>query len=178
VNLSEVVTETADLIGPLAAERQISIQPPSREACSWTVHADRQRLEQVLLNLASNAVKYNHHGGSIRLACHATSQGRVGIIVADTGPGIPADKLERLFLPFDRLGAEQTDVQGTGLGLALSKGLVEAMGGSLTAHSVQGQGTTFTLELPVAEDLLERHDHDPPTPPSPRQDPSGHRAVR
>jgi len=175
VNLSEVVTETADLIGPLAAERQISIQPPSREACSWTVHADRQRLEQVLLNLASNAVKYNHHGGSIRLACHATSQGRVGIIVADTGPGIPADKLERLFLPFDRLGAEQTDVQGTGLGLALSKGLVEAMGGSLTAHSVQGQGTTFTLELPVAEDLLERHDHDPPTPPSPRQDPSGHR---
>src|SRR6266545_2511774 len=178
VSLLEVVAETADLIQPLAAEREISVQPPSREDCSWTVHADRQRLKQVLLNLASNAVKYNHHGGSIRLACHATSEGRVGIVVADTGPGVPTESLERLFMPFDRLGAEQTDVQGTGLGLALSKGLVEAMGGSLTAHSVQGQGTTFTLELPVAEDLLERHDHDPPTPPSPRQDPSGHRAVR
>jgi len=170
VNLLEVVTETADLIRPLAAEREISLQPPSREDGSWTVHADRQRLKQVLLNLASNAVKYNHHGGSIRLACHPTAEGRVGIMVADTGPGIPADKLERLFMPFDRLGAEQTDVQGTGLGLALSKGLVEAMGGTLTAQSVQGQGTTFTLQLPVAEDLLDDHDGGPPTPPSPAQD--------
>ena len=175
VNLLEVVTESADLIRPLAAEREISLQPLSREDCSWTVHADRQRLKQVLLNLASNAVKYNHHGGSIRLACHATPEGRVGIIVADTGPGIPADKLERLFMPFDRLGAEQTVVQGTGLGLALSKGLVEAMGGTLTAHSVQGQGTTFTLELPAAEDLLQHRDGNPPTPPSLRQDAGAHR---
>jgi signal transduction histidine kinase/CheY-like chemotaxis protein len=169
VELLEVVTETADLIRPLAAEREISIQSLSSEDCSWTVHADRQRLKQVLLNLTSNAVKYNHHGGSIQLGCQATSQGRVGIIVSDTGPGIPADKLERLFMPFDRLGAEQTDVQGTGLGLALSKGLVEAMGGNLTAYSVQGQGTTFTLELPVTEDLVERRDGSSPTPPSLRQ---------
>jgi signal transduction histidine kinase/ActR/RegA family two-component response regulator len=175
VDLLEVVTETADLIRPLAADREISIQPPSREDCSWTIHADRQRLKQVLLNLTSNAVKYNHHGGSIHLACHATSEGRVGIIVADTGPGIPADKLERLFMPFDRLGAEQTDVQGTGLGLALSKGLVEAMGGSLTAHSVQGQGTTFILELPLAEDRVGHHDGNPPTPPSLSQDAGAHR---
>jgi signal transduction histidine kinase/CheY-like chemotaxis protein len=174
VDLLEVVTETADLIRPLAAEREISIQPPSREDCSWTVHADRQRLKQVLLNLTSNAVKSNHHGGSIHLACHATAEDRVGIIVADTGPGIPADKLERLFLPFDRLDAEQTDVQGTGLGLALSKGLMEAMGGTLTAHSVHGQGTTFTLELPVTKDLLERQDANPPTPPSPSQDAGAH----
>jgi CheY-like chemotaxis protein len=97
------------------------------------------------------------------------------MIVADTGPGIPTNKLERLFMPFDRLDAEQTDVQGTGLGLALSKGLVEAMGGSLTAHSVQGQGTTFILELPVAEDLVERHDGNPPTPPGLRQDVGAHR---
>src|SRR6266540_195913 len=175
VNLMEVVTETADLIGPLAAERQVSIRPPSPQDGSWTVHADRQRLRQVLLNLASNAVKYNHDHGSIHLTCHATSEGRVSIIVADTGPGIPADKLQRLFMPFDRLGAEQTDVQGTGLGLALSRGLVQAMGGTLTAHSIQGQGTTFTLELAVAEDLLERHDQDPPTPASPTQDAGGHR---
>jgi CheY-like chemotaxis protein len=152
VTLHEVVTETADLIRPLAAEREIGIHPPSLEECPWTVHADRQRLKQVLLNLASNAVKYNRHGGDIYLVCRATSESRVAIVVRDTGPGIPPDKMERLFMPFDRLGAEQSEVQGTGLGLALSKGLMEAMGGTLGAHSVQGEGTTFTLELGLAED--------------------------
>jgi signal transduction histidine kinase/ActR/RegA family two-component response regulator len=175
VNLLEVVTEAADLVRPLAAEREISLQPPSREDGAWTVQADRQRLKQVLLNLASNAVKYNHHGGSIRLACHATPEHKVAIVVADTGPGIPADKLERLFMPFDRLGAEQTDVQGTGLGLALSKGLVEAMGGSLTAHSVEGEGTTFTLELAVAEQRPAHHNGNAPAPPSPGEHAAGHR---
>jgi signal transduction histidine kinase len=169
VDLLEVVTETAELIQPLAAERAIVIHPPSREDCAWTVHADRQRLKQVLLNLASNAVKYNRHGGSIHLACHATSEGRVGIVVRDTGPGIPADRMERLFMPFDRLGAEQTDVQGTGLGLALSKGLMEAMGGTLTAHSVQGEGTTFTLELAVAADQLAGTELRPPATPAAEQ---------
>jgi signal transduction histidine kinase len=152
VDLHEVVIETADLIRPLAAEREVGIHPPSREECPWTVHADRQRLKQVLLNLASNAVKYNRHGGDIHLDCHATAEDRVAIVVRDTGPGIPADRMERLFMPFDRLGAEQTEVEGSGLGLALSKGLMEAMGGTLGAHSVQGEGTTFTLELTLAKD--------------------------
>jgi CheY-like chemotaxis protein len=111
----------------------------------------------VLLNLTSNAVRYNHHGGSIRIACAPAEEGRIAVTVGDTGPGIPPDKMERLFLPFDRLGAEQTEVRGTGLGLALSRGLMEAMGGTLTATSVEGQGTTFTLELvlldrPAGED--------------------------
>jgi signal transduction histidine kinase len=75
--------------------------------------------------------------------------------VQDSGRGIPSDRMERLFTPFDRLGAEQTEVPGTGLGLALSKGLMETMGGTLTADSIQGQGTTFTLELAVAEDRLD-----------------------
>ena len=72
----------------------------------------------------------------------------MAIVVTDTGPGLSADEMARLFRPFDRLGAEQSEVQGTGMGLALSKGLVEAMDGSLTAESVEGQGTTFTVELP------------------------------
>ncbi len=71
----------------------------------------------------------------------------MAIVVQDTGPGLSADKLARLFNPFDRLGAEETEVQGTGMGLALSKGLMEAMGGELTAESVEGSGTTFTVEL-------------------------------
>jgi signal transduction histidine kinase/CheY-like chemotaxis protein len=166
VNVSELLTETLDLIRPLAAERELRIQTPSEPGCAGVVQADRQRLRQVLLNLASNAVKYNRHGGSIGFACKAAADGRIHILVHDTGPGIPADKLPRLFTPFDRLGAEQSDVQGTGMGLALSKRLTEVMGGSLTAHSVQGQGSTFTLELALAEDPLERYQRDLPAQPA------------
>ena len=170
VNLAELLTETLELIRPLAAERDIRIQPPSAGDCPWIVQADRQRLRQVLLNLASNAVKYNHHGGRIAFACQP-ADGRVRILVHDTGPGIPADKLPRLFTPFDRLGAEQTDIQGTGMGLALSKRLTEAMGGTLTAHSVHGQGSTFTVELAQAEDPLARYQRKAPTQSTPQRHP-------
>ena len=104
----------------------------------------------MLLNLTSNAVKYSRDGGSISLTCHAGEDGRIRIAVTDTGPGIPADKLPRLFTQFDRLGAERSEVQGTGMGLVLAKRLAEAMGGALTVDSVEGQGTTFTLELSPA----------------------------
>jgi signal transduction histidine kinase len=156
VGVDEVIKDTIDLIGPLAAERALRIHAPSPPECAWTVQADRQRLKQVLLNLASNAVKYNRHGGSISLTCHAGDDSRVRIAVADTGPGIPADKLPRLFTQFDRLGAEHSEVQGTGMGLVLAKRLAEAMGGALTVASVEGQGTTFTLELPLAMEPAER----------------------
>jgi CheY-like chemotaxis protein len=169
VNVAELLTEALDLIRPLAAEREIRIQAPSEQGCAGVVQADRQRLRQVLLNLASNAVKYNRHGGSIGFACRA-ADGRMRILVQDTGPGIPADKMQRLFTPFDRLGAEQSDIQGTGMGLALSKRFAEAMGGSLTAHSVQGQGSTFTLELAVAQDPLEHYQRDLPARPAPVHD--------
>jgi signal transduction histidine kinase len=150
VGVFEVIKDTVDLIGPLAAERTLRIHAPSAPECAWTVQADPQRLKQILLNLASNAVKYNRHGGSISLTCEAGDEGRVRIAVADTGPGIPADKLPRLFTQFDRLGAEHSEVQGTGMGLVLAKRLAEAMGGALTVASVEGQGTTFTLELSLA----------------------------
>jgi len=150
VGLYEVVKDTVDLIGPLAAERALRIHAPSLPECAWSVQADPQRLKQVLLNLASNAVKYNHHGGSISLRCQAGEDGRIRIAVADTGPNIPADKLPRLFTQFDRLGAEHSEVQGTGMGLVLAKRLAEAMGGALTVDSLEGQGTTFTLELSLA----------------------------
>jgi signal transduction histidine kinase len=150
VGVHEVVKDTIDLIGPLAAERDLRVQAPSPAECTWTVQADRQRLKQILLNLASNAVKYNRHGGSISLTCDAGADDRLRIAVADTGPGIPADKLPRLFTQFDRLGAEHSEVQGTGMGLVLAKRLAEAMGGALTVASVEGQGTTFTLELSLA----------------------------
>ena len=136
--MAEMVKDTVDLIRPLAADRKIDILAPSATDEAVAVQADHQRLKQVLLNLASNAVKYNRYGGSIRVAYQATAPGRVTIVVEDTGPGLAPDKLARLLTPFDRPGAEQTDVQGTGMGLALSKGLVEAMGGSLSADTTEG----------------------------------------
>jgi signal transduction histidine kinase len=169
VDVMEIVKDTVDLIGPLAAERQITVEAPGPAGGGWRVQADRQRLKQVLLNLAANAVKYNRHGGSIRVSCQAASPGRVAVAVEDSGPGIPPDKMGRLFTPFDRLGAEQSQVQGTGMGLALSKGLVEAMGGSLTAGSVEGEGTTFTLELAETTGPAGPQDptQDPPPGPAP-----------
>jgi CheY-like chemotaxis protein len=120
------------------------------------VHADRQRLKQVLLNLVANAVKYNRQGGRARVGCATGPDDQVRITVEDSGVGIAAEKLGRLFTPFDRLGAEQTGIEGTGLGLALSKSLAEAMGGTIQVASTVGVGSTFAIELPRAESPLLR----------------------
>jgi signal transduction histidine kinase/ActR/RegA family two-component response regulator len=116
------------------------------------VLADRQRLHQVMRNLLSNAVKYNREGGSVTVSYRADGP-KVRIAVADTGRGIEPDKLARLFLPFERLGAESTDVDGTGIGLALSRGIVTALHGELNVQSRVGEGSTFWLTLPNAEGL-------------------------
>jgi CheY-like chemotaxis protein/anti-sigma regulatory factor (Ser/Thr protein kinase) len=113
------------------------------------VWADRQRLKQVLLNLLSNAVKFNRPGGEVRIAGERTGD-TFRLTIADTGHGIDRDLMGDLFTPFDRLGVERRGIEGTGLGLALSKSLVETMGGSIAAESEQGAGSTFTVELPVA----------------------------
>jgi CheY-like chemotaxis protein/anti-sigma regulatory factor (Ser/Thr protein kinase) len=112
--------------------------------------ADLQRLKQVLLNLLSNAVKYNREGGAVAVAFEKTNAETLRILVADTGPGIEEASLGRLFEPFERLGAETTGVDGTGLGMTLSRGLTEAMGGTLTVESEVGHGTTFAVELDLA----------------------------
>ena len=145
----DVVRSALDLIRPQAAARTIQILEPA--PLRRYVTADRQRLQQVLLNLLSNAVKYNRQGGVVRVGCEDGPSGRLRFTVADTGGGIAPEMMDRLFRPFDRLGAEQTAIEGTGLGLALSQRLVEAMGGTLTAKSTVGEGTTFTVELLLAD---------------------------
>ncbi len=148
VILKQLVNECVELVTPQASELGITITSSSKYDVQ--VLADQQRLKQVLLNLLSNAIKYNRANGSVTLAC--TQDGaRVRLSVTDTGPGISPELRERLFTPFDRLDAESTGIEGTGLGLALSKGLTEAIGGTLGVDSVVGQGSTFWIELPVAE---------------------------
>ncbi|KAF0109571.1 MAG: multi-sensor hybrid histidine kinase [Chloroflexi bacterium] len=147
VNVEEAILQTADLIRPLADQRHITIHvkvPSSRDVF---VIADRQRLKQVLLNLLSNAVKYNREQGEIRITTSLLADGYLHLQVQDTGPGIVPENLEPLFNPFERIGAEQTETEGAGLGLAIAKKLVEAMGGRIGVESTLGQGSTFWLDL-------------------------------
>ncbi len=162
VAVAEVAQECLSLVKQQAAERGVRCEnlchdPDPGETCY--VQADRQRLRQVLLNLLSNAVKYNHEGGRLRLACRRVlaSEGdrhHLRLEVSDTGAGMQAAEIARLFTPFERLSAEKSFTEGTGLGLALSKGLVEAMHGTIGVDSVPGEGSTFWLCLPLAEDPL------------------------
>lgn len=154
VPLREVAREAADLIRPLAAELGVHVE--CRVAEDGHVLADRKRLGQVLLNLGSNAVKYNRAGGSVWITTAAAAEGRRRILVADTGPGIDPAMLPRLFRPFERLSTGPTAIEGTGLGLALSKRLVDAMGGAIGVDSRPGEGSTFWVELPVAAAPLAR----------------------
>jgi PAS domain S-box-containing protein len=114
------------------------------------VQADRRRLLQVLNNLVSNAIKYNRRGGQVTLACHLPVAGRCQIEVRDTGTGLTKEQLSQLFQPFNRVGAEMSTIEGTGIGLTITKQLVEGMAGAIGVQSTRGQGSTFWVELPVA----------------------------
>ena len=115
------------------------------------IRADRQRFKQVLVNLLANAVKYNRDGGEIRVTVTSQRAGTLRVSVIDTGIGVASEDLDRLFQPFERLSADGTGVEGTGLGLALTKKLMIAMDGEVGVSSRVGEGSTFWVELPVAE---------------------------
>lgn len=149
VHLDEVIGETLALTGPLAAARSVRVRSPGDADLDVHVLADRQRLKQILLNLLSNAVKYNHEGGEVSIACTRPDAATLRVEVTDTGPGIAPDMLPRVFGEFERLDAEATGVEGTGLGLTISRRLVEAMGGEIGVDSKVGEGARFWFELPV-----------------------------
>lgn len=151
VSLPTLLNDVAMLVGPLATERQIRLIDLHDRNGELFVTADRQRLKQVLLNLLANAIKYNRQEGEVRIVVQSGSDS-VRIEISDTGIGLPPEKLARMFTPFDRLGAEQTNVEGTGLGLALSKRLVQLMGGIIEVASEAGVGSTFAVELQKAVD--------------------------
>jgi PAS domain S-box-containing protein len=167
VVLADVLDEALDLIRPLAAERAIEFTAPGRVNPPVYVQADLQRFKQVLLNLFSNAVKYSPKYGKVTISYRSSGEGTMRIVVADMGSGIASENLSRLFTPFDRLGAEQSSVEGTGLGLALSARIMHAMGGGIGASSQIGRGSTFWVDLPRAEPpsvKVPETDNDEPVP--------------
>jgi PAS domain S-box-containing protein len=155
VDVADLLAEVVSLIRPLADQQGIVLVDPPQTG-THHVLGDRQRLKQILLNLLSNAVKYNRNRGSVQFDSQPVVGERLRIKVTDSGPGIPPELKDRLFVPFDRLGSERTSIEGTGLGLPLTKGLAEAMGGTLGVASVVGQGSTFWVELPLTQRPTER----------------------
>jgi len=150
VPVRTVVKDSLAMVASLASAQRIET---IEEGCSEdeiTVRADYVRLRQVTINLLTNAVKYNKPQGSVKVSCRI-SENQVRISVADTGIGIPADKQSRVFNSFDRLGEERGTIEGTGIGLVITKRIVEAMGGSIGFESVEGQGSTFWITMPLTE---------------------------
>jgi len=147
VSVRETLEETLSLVKVQAADCGVRIEP-LRGDLDCQVLANAQRFKQVVLNLLSNAVKFNQQGGSVTVACQKIAD-YLRIAVADTGRGIPAESMGKLFAPFERLDVGDAAIEGTGLGLSLSKHLVEAMGGRIGVESELGKGSTFWIELPL-----------------------------
>lgn len=152
VDLRPLLDEVASLSGPLAAPMGVMLDTTTGVPEGCRVRADAQRLKQVLLNLIGNAIKYNRARGRVDVTVVATSPGRLRIFISDTGIGIPRALQDRLFTPFERLGAERGNVEGTGLGLAVSRRLIEAMGGEIGLDGGCSSGSTFWIDLPDAGD--------------------------
>jgi PAS domain S-box-containing protein len=150
VELSALVAETLPLVQPQAGAAEVRLAPSrGLDAPLWLM-ADRRRLKQVLVNLLGNAVKYNRRGGTVELEASTDAAGRRCIEVRDTGRGFSADQLARLYQPFTRFERAGEAIEGTGIGLVITRRLVEMMGGSIEVQSVEGQGSTFRVTLDAA----------------------------
>lgn len=168
------LSDCLSLAHPLASQRKVQIECDLTQAANFMVKADRTRLKQILLNLISNAIKYGKEAGTIKIQFSNPEYGRVRIAVQDNGVGISAEHQKELFQPFHRLGAEASNIEGTGIGLVISRKLAENMNGELDFISQPGQGSTFWVDLPQVlegtdvDELLE-DDSDVPFSPIPRQ---------
>jgi signal transduction histidine kinase len=146
---SEIVSECVDMVGPLAQDKNISITYTQDE--EHYIQADPTRIKQVLLNLLSNAIKYNQKHGEISITSEALGSALVRITVSDNGLGIPESRQDEIFAPFNRVGREASNIQGTGIGLTLVKNIVEAMDGFIDFKSEENKGSEFWVELPAAK---------------------------
>jgi len=154
IAVQPLIDDALDLTRPLADGMEVVIHDPALSGGDSYVFADNQRLKQVLINLIANAIKYNRRGGEVSVAVASVAgSDRVRISVADTGPGLDQASIEKLFVPFERLDAAVSGIEGTGLGLAVSRSPIEAMGGTIAAASTPGAGSVFWVELDRSEAL-------------------------
>jgi len=156
VALNEILKECESMVAPLAGNRGIRLLFP--DGCMANVTADRTRLKQIVLNLLSNAIKYNRDGGAVVVDCSPSGQNLVRVSVQDTGMGLKPEQVKQLFQPFNRLGQESGAEEGTGIGLVVTKRLVELMGGTIGVTSSQGVGSMFWIELESTEPVPSRVD--------------------
>jgi signal transduction histidine kinase/ActR/RegA family two-component response regulator len=154
VAVQPLIDDAIELMRPLADSMEVVIRAPELTSGNGYVFADNQRLKQVVINLIGNAIKYNRRGGEVRVAVEGGEGERVKISISDTGKGIDEASLDKLFVPFERLDAAMSGIEGTGLGLAVSRGLIEAMGGTIGAASTPGEGSVFFVELDRGEPLV------------------------
>ena len=147
VSAGEVLEEVRAALEPTAAKARIRLS--AKATPSPPIHADRTRFAQIVMNFASNAIKYNRAGGSVTLESEIVAPGTLRVKVTDTGIGIPDDKQDKLFQPFQRAGQETGSIEGTGIGLVITKRLAELMGGSVGFRSTAGVGSTFWTDLPL-----------------------------
>ena len=150
MSLSDVLDDCHTLIAPLADKRHITLHFPEHHG-SLYVAGDSTRVKQVLINLLSNAIKYNRERGTVHVSCTSVADGRLRVSVQDSGEGLSPDKIAQLFQPFNRLGQEADAGEGTGIGLVVSKRLVELMGGAIGMRSQVGTGSVFWFELALSE---------------------------
>ena len=146
ISLPDVMRECEAMIEPQSKKRAVSVSFPNFDL-PYFVQADRTRVKQVLINLLSNAVKYNKVNGSVTVTCSMPTAERIRISVEDTGDGISPEKITQLFQPFNRLGQETKDQEGTGIGLVMTKRLIELMGGEIGLESTLGKGSIFWVEM-------------------------------
>ena len=170
VLLDDVLAECRQMIEPMAVQRGITLD--FQDSCHLVARADRMRLKQVLLNLVSNAIKYNRPSGSVRVSCTAGEPGEVRLAVQDTGRGLAPKQVASLFQPFNRLGQEVGPEQGTGIGLVVTQRLVELMDGRIGVESTPGEGSIFWVSLKASEmqSLPQAHASSGAPEPAPRQD--------
>jgi CheY-like chemotaxis protein len=164
VPLGTTIQEVLLMMEPIALGARVELLTHSSHSSVW-VHADRLRLRQILLNLISNGIKYNHPKGHVWVDYTETDTEAV-ITVRDDGPGIAVELQSRLFTPFDRLGAEIGGIEGTGIGLSLSRALVELMSGRISVQSTSGLGSSFIISLPIDATVTAAVPHAPAPEPS------------
>ncbi len=147
VDLADIIKESFSLTTPMAAKFNVRLNLPRKKDVLYTLTADHKRLKQIFLNLLSNAIKYNSFNGEVNILVKPLAEGRIKIGVSDMGEGISKNDIPKLFEAFNRLGAEKSGIEGTGIGLPITKKIIELMGGSLEVESIEGEGSVFWVEL-------------------------------